>query len=126
MIGTFPFFNYIVSSNTHWDELNIPFEASNYPLKEYIEKNTNKTDIIWTDGNISDLLLGSTGRRISNGRKWGNGPPKDFEAQHQKTNVYVSNDLFDIKDYDNKSLTQIKISPYFSNESLHNVLIYNI
>jgi hypothetical protein len=124
LIGTFPFFNYLVNSNTHWDELNIPFEGSNYPLKEYIEKNTNSTDVIWTDGDISDLAAWMTGRRISNGRKWGNGPPKDFEEQHQNINVYISNDSFIIKNYDNKSVTQIKISPFLSHNSLYTTKLY--
>jgi len=115
-IGTLPFFSYIVNSDTHWvvnsdthwDSLNIPFEGQYHPLKEYLDKNTNPNDVIWTESKYTDLLAWMTGRRISNGRSWGNGPPKDFVEQHQKINIYVSNDTFLIKNYNNNSITQIK------------------
>ncbi len=76
IIGTFPFFSYIINSNTHWDSISVPFEGLDYSLKEYLEMNTNSADVIWTEGNLSDLSAWMTGRIISNGREWGNGPPK--------------------------------------------------
>lgn len=126
MIGTFPFFSYIIDANTHWNALSVPFEGNDYSLKEYIEKNTNYTDVIWTEGDLSDLSAWMTGRTISNGRQWGNGPPEGFVEQHQKINIYISNETFLIKNQKNSTIRQFNISTFPNQDSYYLLNSYPI
>jgi hypothetical protein len=116
-LGTFSFFSYIIDKNTHWDSLSVPFEGEYNSLKEYLDTNVNQNEVIWTESDLSDLSAWMSGLRISNGRTWGNGPPKDFLEHHQQINVFVSNDTFLIKNYNNKTLTEFKKSQFPSQNS---------
>ncbi len=106
LIGSSAFFAVLLKSYDEWNDLDIPFEHKYAPLKSYIERNTNKNDVLWVDQEIADKVAWMTGRRVSNGRY---GAPRRFVEKHQKINIYISNNTFLIKDFNNKTLKQIKI-----------------
>jgi len=49
-----------------------------------------------------------TGRKISNGRLWGGGPPQNFVEQKQKINIYLLNDTILVKNIDNNTISEIR------------------
>jgi hypothetical protein len=104
IIGASPFFISVYSNEASWDYLNIPFETNYTQLNSFIYGNTDKTEVIWAESTIADKIIWMTGRKISNGKY---GKPTDFQEQHQKINIYASNDTFIIKDYNNNTLKQI-------------------
>lgn len=106
-LGTLPFFNYVDQASTSWSQISTPFEGEYNPLTEYLEKNTDKNEVIWASSSITDLLAWTTGRKISNGRLWGGGPPKNFVELKQRINIYVSNDTMIIKNSNNVSVREI-------------------
>lgn len=104
IIGSSPFFISLYSDNTDWSYLDVPFESKYSSINQYINQNTSKNDVLWAETSISDKIAWMTGRYVSNGKY---GCPKYFVEEHQKINIYVSNDSFLIKDYNNNTLNEI-------------------
>lgn len=106
LIGSSPFFISCYSNNVDWSYLDtLPFEYKYTQLNAYINENTSKNDVIWADRSIADRIAWMTGRKISNSRF---GSTKCLE-NYQKINIYVSNNTFIIKDYNNNTLKQIQV-----------------
>ncbi|MBM4241677.1 MAG: hypothetical protein FJ150_08470 [Euryarchaeota archaeon] len=104
IIGSKDFIDSMPQNNIGWSNLNIPFENEYAPLKDYIERNTNKNDVVWADSEIADKVAWMTGRRVSNGRY---GTPPGFIEKYQKINIHILNKGFLIKDFYNETLIQI-------------------
>lgn len=111
-LGGIFFVSELPEQNKGWNALNYPFEGKYVPLKEYLEHNTNKTDIIWTQPDLAEKVAWMTGRRVSNGLYHADqyGATRGFINHHQNINVYKSEEYFLIKDANNKTLETIKIS----------------
>ncbi len=94
-----------------WNNIDKPFEGDYYPLKIYIDQNTDKNQTIWTDKLRSEKLAWMTGRKISNGFYPNDeyGGTTGFKEQFQNINVYVDKESFIIK---NKNNITIKEIPY--------------
>lgn len=107
LIGSSPFFISIYSDDTNWNYLDIPFEYNYTKLNTYLNENTHQSDILWADPSIADKLAWMTGRKVSNGRY---GVPKNFVENHQKINIFIENNTFLIKNYNNITLQQIQSS----------------
>ena len=93
----------------NWDALNYPFEGSYAPLKDYIEHNTNENDIIWTQPELAEKVAWMTGRKVSNGLYPDGtyGATRGFVETHQNINIYLVNNTFLIKNWDNQTLGQL-------------------
>ncbi len=107
LIGSSPFFISVYSVDTNWNYLDIPFEYNYTKLNTYINENTHQSEILRADPIIADKIAWLTGRKVSNGRY---GTPKNFVENHQKINIYIENNTFLIKDYNNITLKQIQSS----------------
>jgi hypothetical protein len=97
-----------------WDALQTPFESEYTPLKEYIEENTDKNQILWTENNLTDKVAWMTGRKVSNGFYPDGvyGGTRGFLDQHQNINIYQFNGYMLINDFNNKTIIQIKLADY--------------
>ncbi|MEN6551807.1 MAG: hypothetical protein ABFC34_02855 [Methanobacterium sp.] len=71
-LGGIFFVSELPEQNKGWNAINYPFEGKYAPLKDYIEHNTNKTDIIWTEPDLAEKVVWMTGRKVSNGLYQGN------------------------------------------------------
>jgi hypothetical protein len=96
----------------NWNALNYPFEGKYAPLKDYIEYNTNKTDIIWTQPDLAEKVAWMTGRKVSNGfyPDGTYGATRGFVETHQNINIYRADGYFLIKDINNSTLEKIRIN----------------
>ena len=115
MMGVVIFFSYLPNQHGKgWDALEIPFEGEYAPLKEYIENNTSPDEILWTDRELAEKVAWMTGRRVSNGLYSSNtyGGTRGFVDQHQKINIYQADGYLQVNDFNNRSLTQIKLATY--------------
>ena len=111
-LGCIFFVSEVPEQNKGWSALNYPFEGKYAPLKGYIEHNTNKSDIIWTQPDLAEKVAWMTGRKVSNGLYQGDqyGATRGFIDHHQNINIYKSEEYFLIKDVHNATLEKIKIN----------------
>ncbi len=112
MIGAMVFFSYLPNQHGRgWDALQTPFEGEYASLKEYIENNTSKNQVLWTDRELSEKVAWMTGCSVSNGLYPDGvyGGTTGFLDQHQDINVYCINNTFLINDQDNKTITNFPI-----------------
>lgn len=93
----------------HWENFEKPFEGYYSPLKNYIDNNTDKNQVICSDRLISEKLAWMTGRKVSNGLYPDGvyGATKGFKEQFQDINVFISDGTFLIKDQYNNTIKEI-------------------
>ena len=111
LLGTAIFIGSLPNKESgNWENLNIPFEGYFSPLKCYIDNNTDKNQVIWSDKVISERLAWMTGRKVSNGLYPDGvyGGTKGFHDQHQDINIYISDGNFLVKDQYNETINQIQ------------------
>lgn len=111
MMGAMVFFSYLPNQHGKgWDALQTPFEGEYASLKEYIENNISKDQVLWTDRELSEKVAWMTGRSVSNGLYPDGvyGGTSGFLDQHQDINVYNINNTFLITDLDNKTITNFQ------------------
>ncbi len=97
-----------------WDALNYPFEGEYAPLKYYIDINTNKSSVVWTEPELTEKVGWTTGREVSNGLYPDNvyGGTKGFVEEHQNINIYQSDGYFLINDINNRTIEKIKAASF--------------
>lgn len=104
LIGSLPFFMAITSVETNWNQINIPFDYKYTSLNDYINKNTSKDEVLWVEPVLAEKISWMTGRKVANSQY---GDPNYDITQHQRFNLYLSNNTFLVKDYENNTIKEI-------------------
>lgn len=104
LIGVTPFFSALNSDETTWNDINIPFDYEYNSLNNYITKTTSENETLWADKEIAERIAWMTGRSVSNSNF---GRANNRTNLYQRINIYVLDNTFLIRDYNNNTLKEI-------------------
>ena len=111
LLGVAIFFGEFPEQDEGWNAINYPFEGKYAPITEYIEHNTNETDVVWAQPDVAEKIAWMTGRKVSNGLYQGNqyGATKGFVETHQNINIYKTDGYFLVNNFNNQTVERIKM-----------------
>lgn len=104
LVGVSPFVMALNSDEKNWNYINIPFNYEYSSLNNYITENTSPNETLWVEQDIAERIAWMTGSPVSNS-KYGRGNNKT--NLYQRINIYVLDNTFLIKDYNNNTLKEI-------------------